>query len=149
MTASSRRWRRSEACLLALELALGLVVRAPGEHRLGEDVVEDLVADVAALLERAQDPPVGERRQHGTELVHGHASEVGEVRELVRDLRSRRRDEVVEEPRRDVLLLGRKRVHGALEVLLDDVLRAAEALERRHAEDVRARPRAPPPRGAA
>ena len=37
--------------LLPFELPLGLVTRAPGDHGLREDVVEDLVADGAALVE--------------------------------------------------------------------------------------------------
>ena len=56
--------------------------------------------------------------------------------DLVRDLRPGRRHEVVEEPRGDVLLLGGELGHRALEMLLDDVLRAPEALERLEPKDV-------------
>jgi hypothetical protein len=54
--------------LLRLELAFALVRRAPCEHGLGENVVEDLEARRAPLVDGAQDPPLGERRQHGRQL---------------------------------------------------------------------------------
>ena len=66
-------------------------------------------------------------------------TEVGEVGDLVCDLRSRRRDQVVEEACRDVLLLRRQLGERPLQVLLDDVLCAAEPLERLHAQRCRSR----------
>ena len=48
----------------------------------------------------------------------------------MRDLRPGRRHEVVEEPGGDVLLGRRQLGHGSLEVLLHDVLGAAEPIER-------------------
>ena len=124
---------------LLLDRPLRPVPRAPREHRLREDVVEDLVAHGAALVERAQDAPVGEHREHRREHVLRHLAEVREVGRLVRDLRPGRRDEVVEEPRRDVLLLRRELRERTLEVLLDDVARASQPGERRGAERVRSR----------
>ena len=123
--------------------------RAPGEHRLGQDVVEDLVAHVAALLERAQDPSLGEGVERPDAAPRRDAPEVREVRDLVRDLRPGRRDEVVEEARGDVLLLRRELLERTLQMLLDDVLCASEPLERLRAERVRARSLAPRPRSAA
>ena len=92
--------------------------------------MEDLVADVAALLDGSQDAPLGERPEHRVKLFERDAAEVGEVGDLVRDLRSGGSDEVVEEPSGDVLLLRCQLGERPFEVLLDDVLRAAETLER-------------------
>ncbi len=135
--------------LLRLQLAIGLVLGTPREHRLGEDVVEDLVADVTSLLDRAQDPELGEPIEHGRDHGHRRACKVGEIGDVVCDLRAGRRHQMIEEPRRDVLLLHRELRHCACEVLLDDVLCAAETSR---ASRLEGRPRpllAPPPRSAA
>ena len=117
---------------LALDLALRTMPRPPREHGLGEDVVEDLVADVAALVERAQDPAVGEDREHRFELVARRRLPKSARSEsscaifvpdgVTRWLKSRAATSFCSR---------RERVHRALEVLLDDVLRSAEAFERR------------------
>ena len=57
-------------------------------------------------------------------------AELGQVRRLVRDLHPGRRDEVVEEARRDLALLGRQRVDRSLQVIGDDLAGAAERIER-------------------
>ena len=131
------------------ELPLGFVLAPPCEHRLAEDVVEDLVPDGTALVDRAQDAALGQRRQHRYQLGFGDLAEVGEIGDFVGDLRPRWRDEVVEDPGGDILLLGREVGHGALEMLLDDVLRTAEPVDRLYAELRWSPKRAPPPRGAA
>ena len=123
---------------LALELPVGLMASPPREHRLCEHVVEDLVPKGSPLLERAQDPAPRQRREHGSELLLRDSSEVDEIVELVRDLRARRRHEMVEESSCDVLLVGTEHRHRALEMLLDDLLRAAEPLERLEPQHVRA-----------
>ena len=56
----------------------------------------------------------------------------------MRDLRAGRRHEVVEEPRREVALVVVQTRERALEVLLDDLLGAAEPLQRRGAQRRRA-----------
>ena len=56
----------------------------------------------------------------------------------MRDLRPRRGDEVVEQPRGDVLLLRRQLGQRALQMLVDDVPGATEALERLDPQGVRA-----------
>ena len=122
---------------LVLDLALGSVAGAPREHRLREHVVEDLVPLLAAFLHGAEDSAVGECRQHRPELLGRDVAEVLEVRDLVRDLRPGGGDEVVEEPRRDILLLRRQLGHCALEVLLDDLRGSAEPLERLDAQRTR------------
>ena len=93
-------------CPLVLELAIGLMLRPPREHRLRKDVVKDLVAQAAAFLERTQNPAVRQRREHGLEVVAGTPAEIDEIVELVGDLRARGGDEVVEDPRGDILLAG-------------------------------------------
>ncbi len=66
-------------------------------------------------------------------------AKVGEVGDIVGDLRPRGRDEMVEEPRGNVLLLGGELRHRAFEVLLDDVLGTAERVERLGAQGSRTR----------
>ena len=58
----------------------------------------------AALLEGAKDPAARQRGEHRAPPRHRDVAELGEVRGVVRDLRPRRRHEVVEEPGCDVLL---------------------------------------------
>ena len=110
------------------------MTRSPGEHRLREHVVEDLVPR-RCRLRRASAGCDGRRASPSTgrSSTTGTRPKFGEVRDLVGDLRPRRRHEVVEDPRGDVLLRRRQLGHRAFEVLLDDVLRATEALERLHA----------------
>ena len=107
---------------LVFHQALGPMPRAPRQHRVGEHVVEDLEANGAGLLERAQDAGIGQRVENGSHLLLGHVSEVGKIRSLVRDLRARGGHEVVEEPRRDVLLRRRQLVECTLEMVFDDPL---------------------------
>ena len=56
----------------------------------------------------------------------------------MRDLRPGRRHEVVEEPRGEIAVACRRGPRAPLEMLLDDLLGAAELRERRGAQDVRA-----------
>src|SRR5207247_8997031 len=56
---------------------------------------------------------------------------------FVCDARPRGRDQVVEERPRDVLLVRREVAQRTLDVVLDDLLCAAEPLERRNTELVR------------
>ena len=49
--------------------ALGLVAAAPGEHRVGEDVVEELVARAPALVDRGRDRAEDAPALGGAELV--------------------------------------------------------------------------------
>jgi hypothetical protein len=115
--------------LLQLELACRLMLGAPRENGLREHIVKDLVAHATAFLDRAKDPAIREPGQDRLDVRRRHAGEVGEVGDVVRDLGAGRSDQMVEEARCDVLLLVRELGHGALEVLLDDVLRASELLE--------------------
>ena len=55
---------------------------------------------------------------------------------------------MIEEPRGDLALLGPERVDRALEMIRDDLRRAAELVERRNPQDVE-RDRARRPRSAA
>ena len=90
--------------LLPPQLPVGDVRSPPGEHRLGKDVVEDLVPGAGALLHRAQDPPLRQRREDRLQPSTGTPAELSEVGHVVRDLRAGGRNEVVEEPGSDVLL---------------------------------------------
>ena len=134
MIASSWRWRRSDARFWASSSRVGLVLGPPREHRLREHVVEDLVPDLTALLERAQDSAARQLEEHRLHLRHRDVAELGEVGGVVRDLRPRRCHEVVEEPGCDVLLVLGELRHRAFEMLFDDVLRTPETLERRSAQ---------------
>ena len=110
---------------------LGVVTALPAEHRAGEDVVEDLPAPASSVRRMrwsARTPTTP--RTSSSDAVR----ELREVGRLVRDLRPRRGDEVVEEPRRDLALLGGQRLDRPLEVVGDDLPGAAELVERRGAE---------------
>ena len=136
--------------LRLLALALEPPLAPPGEHRVGEHVVEDLVARPAAVLalHLAQDPLVPERLEHRPELVLVDGRVVGEIGRAVRDLRPRRRDEVVEDARRDVLLLGPEPGERAVEMLANDRLGPAELDQRLQPERVGAGLLARRPTGA-
>ena len=120
--------------------------RPPGQHRVGEHVVEDLVARPAAVLavHLAQDPLVPERLEHRPELGLVDRRVLGEIGRAVRDLRPRRRDEAVEDARGDVLLRRPEPGERALEMLTDDRLGAAE----RHAASAAGACREPSSRSA-
>ena len=124
---------------LALELAIGLMLRTPRKHRLCEDIVKDLVPNVPGLLDRPQNAPFGENFESRTQLRDRDVSEVSEVGDFVRNLRARGCDEMIEEPARDVLLLRRKIFECAVQVLLDNALGAAKPLEGSFSKDARAR----------
>ena len=116
------------------------MLRAPREHGTGKDVVVDLVpvAGMTVLARRAQDALARERLQHGFELRRLDARKRREVGDAVRDLCARRRDEVVEHAGRDVALRRRQCSHRAVEMVLDDPLRAAELGEGRELQQIRA-----------
>ena len=123
---------------LPLDLALRAMPRPPGEDRLPEHVVEDLVPDVATLLDSAQDAPLRQRGQDGLQLLRRDPPELREVGDLVGELRPRWRHEMVEEPCCEVFLVAREFGHRSFEMLLDDALRASESRERRRAKCLRA-----------
>ena len=114
-------------------LPLQLPAAAPREHRLGEDVVEDLVALAAArgAVDRAEDPLAVERREHRAHQLFRHRRVLGEIARALRDLRTGRRDEVVEHLRGDVLLLRNELVERALDVRAYDCPCPAEPAQRR------------------
>src|SRR5262249_26510578 len=92
------------AAPVAPPFALLLSARAPVEDRIGEGVVVDLVA---RLSYRPENPNVAGRElvEHRRDLGLRPVHVLGQVAGALRDLRSRRRDELVEEARREVLLL--------------------------------------------
>ena len=96
---------------LAPQLLLGL----PGEDRRPEDVVEDLVARRRALhaVDAADDPLAPERLEQPPQLGVLDVGVLGEIGGLVRDLPSRRRDELPHDPCRR-LLLGERQPRRAL-----------------------------------
>ncbi len=114
---------------LTFDLSFGPMARPPRKNRLGEHVVEDLVTYAPALFERAQDPPLGEGREHGLHDIDRNLAEVREVGNLMSDLRPRWGDQVVKKPGSNVLLFGRQLGHRPLEVLLDNVAGTAELLQ--------------------
>ena len=117
----------------------------PRDDRLGENVVEDLEAPafpafpVAAGRDGPHDALARQPRQHRREVVRAHIGVPGEIRGAVRDLRARRRDEVVEECGDEILLLSAQPFQGALQVAPDDLPGAAETLQRLEAKHLRAR----------
>src|SRR5262249_29419974 len=110
---------------------LRLEARPPREHRVRENVVEDLVLRGARAVRRARadDALGGESAQDvlGFLLVDGRVA--GEVAHALRDLRPRRRDEEVVHRRRGALLTGRELGHLTLQVVLDDLRGAAQLAE--------------------
>ena len=125
---------------LRVELPRGLVLGPPREHRLREHVVEDLVADAAALLERAQDPALARAwRARAAARRPGPAPKSARSATscaifvpdgVTRWLKSRAATS---------FCVRRQLRHRALEMLLDDVLRTAETLERLGPQHVGAR----------
>ena len=97
---------------------------APGEHRLRQDVVEDL--EPAAVVP-AHDAVFRQRPEDRRDIGLGDTGVLGEVGGLLSDLGSGRRHEVVEQPRGDVLLGRLQRCEGALEVVGDDPAAAPRA----------------------
>ena len=92
----------------------------------------------SARLVRPQDPVLGKDADDTAHVVLRAVRELREVGRLVGDLRPRGSDEVIEEQRRDVPLLGRQRLDRPLEVVGDDLAGAAEPGERRGPERRRA-----------
>ena len=132
MIASSRRCRRSDARFCASSSTSRLVLGAPREHRLREDVVEDLVADRAALLD-ASGGSAARRASTSTGAASSTGTSPKSARSeiscaifvpdgVTRWLKSRAAMS---------FCVRRELGHRAFEMLLDDVLRAAETLERR------------------
>ena len=97
--------------------------------------MEDLIPPA---LVGPQDAVLDEGREHRAHRRLRGPGELRQVRSLVRDLRPRRRDEMVEEERRERLLLRRQRFDRTLQVVGDDLARAAELLQRRRAQGRRA-----------
>ena len=135
---------RSLALRLGLLLAQLLVPLPPLEDRLGEDVVEELVADHGLAGRRgdgAEDAAAlaaAELLEHGRDLRLGPPRPLGEVGGGMGDLRLRAGDEVAEEVRGRRLLSGCELAEGFEQVVLDDLLRAAERLQPGQVEGVRA-----------
>src|SRR6266508_93803 len=128
------------ACPFLDESALRFEARAPREHRVREDVVEDLVARCGGTVRRAgaHDPLGGQPLQYLGGLVLFDGCVAGEIAYAVRDLRSRGRDEEVVHRSRRALFAERQLRHRPLEMVLDDVLRPAELVQRRETERARA-----------
>ena len=124
---------------LRLELPFRLVLRPPGQHRLGEDVVEDLVA-------RALCPVFGgtnyalfdEALKHALGFRLPDRRVAGEIAGPVGDFHARWGDEMVVHRGGSVLLLRRELCHCPFQVILDDVRRAAELAQGLQPEPVRA-----------
>ncbi len=121
-----------------------LVAASPLENRLGEDVVEELVADRGLAggrgdgAEDAAALAAAELLEHGRDLRLGPSRPLGEVGGGVGDLRLRAGDEVAEEVGGRGLLAGRELAERFEQVVLDDLLRAAERLQPGQVEGVRA-----------
>jgi hypothetical protein len=85
------------------------VPRPPGEHGVGENVVEDLVVRPRrAVLRGADDSLAGELVEDAPGLGFVHSGIPREIAGPVRDLRPRGRDQVVVHRSRSVLLLRRE-----------------------------------------
>ena len=129
---------------LGLLLAQLLVRLPPLEDRLGEDVVEELVADRGLAggrgdgAEDAAALAAAELLEHGRDLRLGPSRPLGEVGGGVGDLRLRAGDEVAEEVGGRGLLAGGELAERLEQVVLDDLLRAAERLQPGQVERVRA-----------
>ncbi len=132
----ARRFSLPLHCRSRFELA------PPHEHRLGQHVVEDLVASafiVAVDRDRTQDALRSETVEDRLQLDRRLVGVVDEISERVRDLRSRRCDEELQRARRNRRLARRQGSQRSLEVRADDRPCAAELLERRTPQHGRAR----------
>src|SRR6266567_5996095 len=124
---------------LRFELPLGLVLRPPGEHGLGEDIVEDLVARAfRPVLRGTDDPLFDEPLEHVLRLGLSDRCVAGEIAGPMGDLHARRSDEMVVHRGRGVLLVRRELCHRAIQMILDDVRRTAELAQSLEPEPVRA-----------
>ena len=139
MIASRRRRCRRRAIRSLAQLVLGL----PREDRRPEDVVEDLVPGRRALhaVDAADDSLAPERLEQAPQLGVVDVCVLGEVGRLVRDLASRRRDQLAHDPRGRLLLGEREPLERSLHVLADDGAGAADRSERREPQLARARSR--------
>ena len=91
----------------------------PGEDAVGEDVVEDLVAlAFSCSVDCAHDALATECVEHGHDLGLSDLGVLREVAWAMRDLRARRRDEVVEHGCGDVLLCRLQAPERPLEMRL-------------------------------
>ena len=111
----------------ALHAAPCLVAGLPAQDGSGQDVVEDLPP---TRLVPAEDPMSRERLDDRRDGVLRRPREGREIGHLVRDLRPRRRDEMIEEPGGDLLLLRPESVDRAFEMIRDDLARSAELVQR-------------------
>ena len=115
--------------------ALRVVAALPSEDRACEDVVEYLPA---SRLVRPQDAVVGEDAHDASHVVLRAMGELRKVGRLVGDLRARGRDEWSKSDAAMSRCSGRERLDRPLEVVGDDLPRAAEPGERRGAKRRRA-----------
>ena len=136
-----RRQRRENertpvAPLCLAQLPLRLPACAPREDGVSKDVVEDLVPPAGPIAgrQRPQDALAGQTIDDAAQRSLVCARIAREVVDSVRDLRSRRSNQVVEERRSRFLLLVVESRQRTLEVLLDDPLGPAELRERRAPE---------------
>ena len=102
--------------------------------------MEDLVSrrPAAPAGDAAKDPRRVEGAEHRLEPLGVHPRVPSEIVDGVGDLAPGRRHEMVEEPRGEVALLVVQAGERALEMLLDDLLCAAELVQRRSTQHVRA-----------
>ena len=118
---------------LLLQPPLGVVLRPPGEHGVGEHVVIEL----DRAVERSDDSRRRQLCKHAADDVLGHACVLGEIGDAVRDLRSRGRDEVMEHACRGIALARFERAKRALQMRPQDPARASELVQRRAPEEIR------------
>ena len=111
------------------ELAVVQVPCTPVEHCAGEHIVVDLVRVLAGGPHDTR-ATGGELSQNGFDGCRGRSGVFGEIVDAMRDLRSRRGNEVPEQRGCELLLVGAQGVEGVIEMRADDPLCAAEALER-------------------
>ena len=113
-----------------------LVLPAPLEDRLGEDVVEELVAGLSLAGRRRRNAPNDPARlaaaqllQHLRDLRLAPPRPLRQIRGRMCDLRLRARDEEAEEIGCDRLLLRSEAGEGLQEVVLHDVFGPTECVE--------------------
>jgi hypothetical protein len=119
-----------------------LVLLPPGEDRLGEDVVEELVARALLVVsgcdgtEDAAALAAAQLVEHGGDLWLGTLCPLGQIGGRMGDLRLGTADEEAEAARRDVLLGECEPAERLEEMVLDDPGRSAECLEAGECERV-------------
>ena len=115
---------------LQLEAAIGLVSGPPGEYRLGEHVVVDLVAgDTGLVGDGTDDSLLGQRLENGDKGVLLDVGVAG--RAIDPD-----RGQMVEGVGHEILLRGIEPVQRKPQVVADDLLGAAERSQSREPKHV-------------